>query len=579
MRLRIHHILFAGFSGVLGLVIVLLAGLVGSRVRAELRDTFEAEIGRELNLAGAILADAPATGLDTAVRGVSRELGHRVTIIAPDGTVLADSEVPADRLSQVENHAGRPEVMGALAGTRSFATRVSATVADPFLYGAQRARVGEDEVILRIAAPLTRVDTAVSRLRGRVILTGVVATVLSLLLAWGLSLALARPLATLADQARLLASGDLHIRVPAGRRVTEMENLAVAFNRLGEELQRRIRQLSDERDEIQGVLDSLDQGVLAVDPQGRIVRWNRAASRFLAFPMDTPPLTAVTTFVRDGELKEAMAATARGEEIRREIRLPDREVVFSSHPLPGGGGVAGIVDVSEVRRLERVRRDFVANASHELKTPLTSIRGFAETLLEGEPEPELRRTFLTAVLNNTVRLQNMVDDLLDLSRLESGGWIAQRKEVEVARLAREAFDPFRAAAGGPDRTFEVTGSGIAVADPAGLIQVFRNLYENAVRHTEAGGVVSVTVGEDPEGVHIAVSDDGEGIPARSLPRIFERFYRADSSRARDQGGTGLGLAIVRHLVTSMGGRVWAESELGAGTTVHITLPRPAHRGK
>jgi len=400
---------------------------------------------------------------------------------------------------------------------------------------------------------------------------------LALLVAWLLSLALARPLVTLADQARLLAAGNLNLRVATGRRVTELENLASAFNRLGEELQGRMRELAGERDDIQAVIDSLDQGVLALDAQGRVLRWNRAAARLLAFPPELATATPATALVRSPDLKDVLTATARGEEVRREVSLRDRDLVVTSHPLGGGGGVAGLMDVSEIRRLERVRRDFVANASHELKTPLTSIRGFAETLLEGDPEPALRRTFLASILNNTVRLQNMVDDLLDLSRLESGGWVAERKEVEVARLANEAFDPMREEAEASDRSFEVVGNARAVADPAGLLQVFRNLYENGLRHTDPGGSISVTIREELEVVHVAVSDDGEGIPIKSLPRIFERFYRADSSRARDQGGTGLGLAIVRHLVTSMGGTVWAESELGMGTTVNFTLPRPGTR--
>jgi two-component system phosphate regulon sensor histidine kinase PhoR len=167
----------------------------------------------------------------------------------------------------------------------------------------------------------------------------------------------------------------------------------------------------------------------------------------------------------------------------------------------------------------------------------------------------------------------MVDDLLDLSRLESGGWVAARTDLDVPRIARDAFEPLRDAAEAAGCSFEVSGSGRAVADPAGLVQVFRNLYENALRHTDRGGSISVSVRDEPEMVHVQVSDDGEGIPLKALPRIFERFYRADSSRARDQGGTGLGLAIVRHLVSSMGGSVWADSELGVGTTVHLTLPR------
>jgi signal transduction histidine kinase len=573
MRLRIHHALFMGFAGTIAAVVLLLAFLVGNRVRAEMRDTFESEMGRQLNLTGVILSRVQPDGLQAAVDSVAREMGHRVSVIALDGEVLADSEVAPADLAGVDNHATRPEVRQALSGTRGFATRTSATVNDPFLYGAQFAEVGGQEIVLRIAAPLDRIDVAVERLRGRIILTGVVAMVPALVLAWILALLLASPMAKLADQARLLAAGNLELRVPTGRRVAELENLASAFNRLGEELQGRMTELAGERDEIQALIDSLDQGLLALDPDARFVRWNRTAVQLLALPEGLRPFTPATALVRHEGLREVLLAAAEGREVTQEVHLHDRELVVTTHPLSGGGGAAGILDVSEIRRLEQVRKDFVANASHELKTPLTALRGYAETLLEEDPGAEIRRTFLTSILNNTVRLQNLVDDLLDLSRLDSGGWVADTRQLEVGRIAREAFDPFRDEAEAGNRSFEVEGSAQAVADPAGLIQVFRNLYENALRHTDPGGSVQVVIREEPETVHVAVSDDGEGIPQKSLPRIFERFYRADSSRDRDQGGTGLGLAIVRHLVQSMGGTVWAESELSGGTTVNFTLPR------
>jgi len=235
--------------------------------------------------------------------------------------------------------------------------------------------------------------------------------------------------------------------------------------------------------------------------------------------------------------------------------------------------VTTFLDITETRRLEQVRRDFVANASHELKTPLTSIRGFAETLLEGDPPEKLKQQFLTSIRDNTLRLQRLVEDLLDLSRLESGNWRAAREPLSVAEVAFEAWQMFDETAEARDMVFTVEGDARVMADRQGLVQVFRNLMENALRHTEDGGHLHVGVRIPVAGTaEIAFSDDGEGIPSRALPRVFERFYRADSSRARDIGGTGLGLSIVRHLVGSMGGEVWAESTLGEGTTIRFTLP-------
>jgi signal transduction histidine kinase len=276
--------------------------------------------------------------------------------------------------------------------------------------------------------------------------------------------------------------------------------------------------------------------------------------------------------VRDPELKRVLEDSVAQPAQSQEISIGGRDILMASRALDLGGSVTTFLDITEVRRLERVRSDFVANASHELKTPLTSIRGYAEMLVEDEPPIELRKKFLAAIRDNTLRLQRLVDDLLDLSRLESGGWAAKIQRVELADVVHEAWD-LVAAPAKEGLDFAVEGGAAVVGDRQGLVQVFRNLFENSVRHTDADGHVQVTVARlDDHAVEIAVADDGEGIPAKVLPRVFERFYRADSSRARDFGGTGLGLAIVKHLVGSMGGEVSAESVLGQGTTVRVTLP-------
>jgi signal transduction histidine kinase len=288
---------------------------------------------------------------------------------------------------------------------------------------------------------------------------------------------------------------------------------------------------------------------------------------------EAPAFAPIGTVIRDPQLKKALEDSVTRPEQSREIEINGRNILLASRALDLGGSVTTFLDITELRRLEKVRSDFVANASHELKTPLTSIRGFAETLVEDDPPTELRRQFLGLIRDNTLRLQRLVDDLLDLSRLESGGWSAGSESVKMAPLVQEAWDLVREEGSKPI-DFEIHGDARAMGDRRGLVQVFRNLFENAVRHTPVNGSVRVEIdaGGDTGTVAIAVVDDGEGIPAQSLPRIFERFYRADSSRARDYGGTGLGLAIVKHLVGSMGGRVRAESRLGHGTAIRITLP-------
>jgi two-component system, OmpR family, phosphate regulon sensor histidine kinase PhoR len=572
MRLRIHHALFIGFLGVVGLLVVLTLLLVGSGLNRELRATFRSELERQLALGAAIVESAGEADADSLARAMTGRIGYRVTLVDTAGVVRGESYVGAGRTTDIGNHGDRTEIRAVIDGASvAFSERISATVDVPLLYGATLTTLAGEPTVLRIAAPRTEIDDAVARVQRAVAVAGLLAMMVALVAAYVLSRGLARPLVALSDRARRLARGEFTGRVPPGS-VSELRDVAVAFNRLSDELRARLGELAEERDEMQVLIDCMAEGVVALTDDGRLMRINRTARGLLRLPELTahPPVGAV---VRQRELREALEASLEVDAQSREIDFGGRHLLLASRTLDRGGAVTTFLDITELRRLEAIRRDFVANASHELKTPLTSIRGYAEALVEGDPPAEMRKRFLEAIRSNTLRLQHLVDDLLDLSRLESGGWTAGAQTVDVGALAAEAWDMVDEEREGGSRHFHIEGSAQAVADRQGLVQVFRNLIENAVRHTEADGHVHVAIGPGPAGfVSMEVSDDGEGIPARSLPRIFERFYRADSSRARDAGGTGLGLAIVKHLVSAMGGEVSAESELGRGTTIRFTLP-------
>jgi signal transduction histidine kinase len=266
-----------------------------------------------------------------------------------------------------------------------------------------------------------------------------------------------------------------------------------------------------------------------------------------------------------------------------ELAGDGRSLLLTAQPLPDGGAVLVLLDISELRRLEGVRRDFVANASHELKTPLTAIRGYSETLLDPDLPPELVRRFAATVHSNAHRLQQIVDDLLDLSRIETGGWVVYPEMVDIAALAREAWEATPRGDDGKTIAFVLTvpdDAATALCDPGALRQIFVNLLANAVRYTPDGGRVQVVTARSspPSGesdkpwLRIEVRDTGSGIPSVHLPRVFERFYRVDPARSREDGGTGLGLAIVKHLVEAHGGSISAESPIGDGTTIRFTLP-------
>jgi len=338
-----------------------------------------------------------------------------------------------------------------------------------------------------------------------------------------------------------------------------------------EELATRFNGMESERDEMQALIDCIGEAVVSLTDDGRVLRANQAAIDLLELPRPFVP-DLVRVLVRKASLRSLLEGAVATPFSSKEASLDGRNLLASSRPVEGGGAVVTFVDVTEIRRVETVRRDFVANASHELKTPLTAMRGFAETLLEDDLPEGLRKEWLNSISSHTLRLQRLVDDLLDLSRLESGGWIARKEIVDLGPLIKDVFADYSSVAGDRDISLTSEGEFLVLADEQGLEQVIKNLVENSIRYSPSGGKVGVTISEEEGSGRVSIKDDGPGIPAAALPRIFERFYRVDPARSRREGGTGLGLAIVRHLVNAMGGDVWAESKMGQGTTVTFILP-------
>lgn len=380
------------------------------------------------------------------------------------------------------------------------------------------------------------------------------------------------PIAELRDVTRALAAGDLSARPTlAGR--GELGDLATAVHRLAEEFAARIGTLESEDALLVALIDSLNEGVIAVNARQQVVRIN-ASGRQLLHVNDAVPFP-VDRLPRDRALHLAIQETVRGISTDLfELEISGRLVSLTARPLVGGGAVVAFFDLTPVRRLEAVRRDFVANVSHELKTPLTIIGGFAETLASDDPPPARRKEFAEMIRSNAQRMQRLVDDLLDLSRIESGGWVPNPTVADVRVVAAEIAGQLRQSADDKGISLEITvdnSASHAHADRTALRQILANLLENAVRHT-AGGTVSVRTKREAGGVYVEVADTGPGIPAEHLPRVFERFYRVDTGRARASGGTGLGLAIVRHLAEAHGGHVRAESTVGRGTTIGVFFP-------
>lgn len=452
---------------------------------------------------------------------------------------------------------------------------------------AAAATISVEDALVRQLGPRlssSELESVIESAHGAIIASAVLALVAILPLSIWVGDLIAGPLRRLRTQVgRATRRGDAESLALVDSRITEVRVLARAIAHLVEDRARRTGMLERKRDELTRVIDSVGEGIIQVDGAGRLARVNASARALLHLPADAVGMP-IAKLLRSEPLRETIEAAARGEDVAPfEVILDERAVLVAARPSrraddedgPAFSVLATFVDITELRRLESVRRDFVANASHELKTPLTSIRGFAETILGDDLPADTRREFLETIHQNAVRLHNIVEDLLDLSRIESGGWIPEVHEVEPGVLARETWSRFERRARERRIEFKVVDADapIALADPFAVRQILANLFSNALRYTPPEGTISVRIhGAPPAWTVVEVTDTGAGIPGDALPRIFERFYRADPARSRAEGGTGLGLAIVKHLVEQMGGDIVAESALGRGTTIRFRLP-------
>ena len=540
----------------------------------------------EARMASAALPWTAGAPLDEDCARLGTELGVRLTVIAPDGRVLGESTRSSESL---ENHADRPEVRAALASGSGRAVRHSATVGMRLLYTAWRQTHGDAVRIVRTALPLTAVEASVAHVRRLLLLGLLAATLLGLGSALVLSRRLLQRIQRLVAFARALAGGGPAPYLAPERR-DDLGILEAQLAEMAREVAATIAALRVERERLEAILRGMVEGVLVTDLRGTVALMNERARELLGLPRGHDgagrSLVEVTRQPQVGEmLRELAAGTAT---LSRDVTLDGAEratLQVNGARLCGADGepfgyVLVLHDVTELRRLEVVRRDFVANVSHELRTPLTAIKGYAETLLgPAGDERETRRRFLSVIDRHSERLGRLIDDLLTLSDLELGrsplrlGTVAVAPAVEdVVQILSEA-----AARGSVDLDAQVDPATPPLeADADRFRQVLINLVDNAVKYTPEGGRVVVHAAAAPDGmVEVAIEDTGVGIPAHDLPRLTERFFRVDKGRSRALGGTGLGLAIVKHIVQAHGGELGITSAVGRGTTVRVLWPAAA----
>lgn len=576
--------------------IVLASLLLWTLVPPQVERNAAQQLGESVRLLARVLApwveDDPA-GLQARVAELATGSSLRITLVTGDGTVLADSTRTPEQIARMDDHSGRPEIVGALATGGGSSVRRSSTTGVIYAYSA-RTFTGPDGrlYVLRLAQPLEELDRVRRRLAWTMALALGAALVAGGLVFLWLARRFFRPLARLVDGAVTLAAGDYrHRLVPPDE--SRLAALGDAINRLASRVEEQIARVRSERDQLEAIVRSMSDGVLVTDRSGRALLANPELRRLFGLSDDVVGRTMLE-LSRRSELSELVTATLESGEARQavvDMRIRGRRTIaLASTPLSGGDGdhgIQGVVvvarDTTSTTRLDEMRRDFVANVSHELKTPLSAIRAYAETLRDGAlDDPPAAERFVGRLIEQSRRLQALLDDLLTLSRLESLEERPRPEPVDLLPILRRAVEvveePARARQVEIVFREPVAPLPAAWGDRESLERLATNLLDNAVKYNRSGGRVTVTLtldpeeGAEPRWLLLEVADTGIGIPEESVPRIFERFYRVDKGRARDEGGTGLGLAIVKHVAQSGGGRVEVESDLGVGTLFRVRLP-------
>ena len=504
----------------------------------------------------------------------------RVTFIRTDGLVLGDSEVAAKDLDTLENHRSRPEIAAAFAGQTKDNIRFSASIHRRMLYAATQLP-GAPTMVARVSLPLSWVDAAKARTRALLLGGALVALVAAILLSSMAAVVMSRGLRSLTAVARRMAGGELEARTRL-ESTDELGELGRTLDHLAKNLSRSVRELRDDRDLLGRILESMREGVLVMDGEHRILLANPSLREMLLLDSDVVGRSTIEV-IRNAELQSIVENALVGREpLVGEIEvsgLKPRRLLVHAARLSGEPRALLLVlfDVTEMRRLEIVRRDFVTNVSHELRTPIASVRSAAETLrMAMDRDPKAASDFVGIIERNGQRLGELVDDLLDLSKIEAKEYRLNLEPVDLALLSEKSVAPFaeRAATRKTAVVLNIPAEfPRASGDRNAFDRVLTNLVDNAIKYCPEGASITVSAREAGAKIQVLVSDSGPGIDAKHLPRLFERFYRADPGRSRDMGGTGLGLSIVKHLVEAMGGEVSVESTPGKGSTFAFTLPR------
>jgi two-component system, OmpR family, phosphate regulon sensor histidine kinase PhoR len=590
------HLLFKKVLFIYLIIALLLLGSLELYLSREIKDSYILNLRENLVLQARLIAgQMPASfqnNLDGFCKSFKTLTGARVTIIDGSGKVLGDSDESSEKM---ENHANRPEIKDAELSDTGSSIRFSKTIRKNLLYVAIAVKKDSDagKIFLRLSLPLHDVETAVNKIRIRIILASLSVLFLVMLLGLLQTRKITKSLEDIADFSKEVTKGHFPKRLFFKER-NELGELGNNISDMAQEMSARLKQSDEEKQKMEAVLRNMSDGLILTGIKGEIILSNEAVSKLFGISSGIEGKTLMET-LRKAELTEFIEQVkASSKKISGEITLAyprDMYLMVTASPFysdKAQGELSGIVftfhDITRLRKLEEIRKDFVANVSHEIKTPITAIKGFAETLLEGAlDDREHAYKFLETIKNNSERLNSLVNDLLTLSRIELGDIKIEKTDVNLNEIIDTVFATLRNKAENKGLSLtQQIAPGITgfKADRDRLIQILLNLVDNGIKFTEKGGVAikveSETVKTENEGgkdfIRISVEDTGTGIPRKHLSRLGERFYRVDRARSRELGGTGLGLAIVKHIVKAHGWEMKIESDEGKGTAVHILCP-------
>jgi two-component system, OmpR family, phosphate regulon sensor histidine kinase PhoR len=578
------------------LITIISLGAVAWYVSIAIRDFYIQQTASDLESRARIfegqiskyMAPLDVKAIDLLAKTAGKHSLTRFTVILPSGLVAGDShEDPA----AMDNHADRPEFLDALKENLGISLRHSITLNKDFMYVAVPIQKGTpNNAVVRASIPISAVDHALKSIQFKVLLAGLVMALFSAILSLVVSRRITHPIGEIRKWAESVAKGAGSMNKgqskPSVHSAEEIEALSESLSRMAEELRLRIEQMSRQRNEMKAVFSSMTEGVIALDSEEHVLGMNQAAAGILKCDPKTARGRSIQEVARNTALHKFVEETlSAGDSIEKDIpTTPDGEGLINGHGTilrdENGQQIGALVvfnDVTRLRRLENIRRDFVSNVSHEIKTPITAIKGFVETLRDGAvKDPEDAMRFLGIIEKHVDRLEAIIEDLLNLSKIEQA---SEKEGISLVEsrmhdILQNAIQVCHVAVADKKIKMETSCADALTAsvDPTLLEQAIVNLLDNAIKYSDDGKTIQLRVTTEKDFVIIAVQDHGCGISEQHLPRLFERFYRVDKARSRQLGGTGLGLAIVKHIVQAHGGDIKVESIVGKGSTFTIRLP-------